>query len=311
MSVSSRHIQHAFGPLPKGSRLPTPAAELVGTHVVSICPHIRHAAGRLAAQHLHHASLHHPHKGTQEAIHALLSDLGLDVHGPMHGAPEMCHAYEQNAPLGVFLGGARRLTHHEPKTKRAAHMARAGIEHDLRDAHNRQPTASEIREMKLDLSRIARGGTMLEGGTLLEGGRQEGGGWFTDMAKHAVSAAKAASQHPMGQMMAHQAMQMAMAHPATQQLSAAHDGAASGAFGPAAQMALMMGKHAIGGADCGGQGCGDRRKPHEGVGFAEMNVHRGKKYTAAEKRQIVRDLERYGVGEPGVRRGTLYDAFRR
>lgn len=320
--LTSRHVQAALGPLPKGSRLATPAAEFLGQHLQGPLAELIHAAARVCAQHLHHVSRHSPHLGSKEAIHLLARDLGIPHVGHFHSAhPDMVEAYESNQPLGVLIGGAIRHTRHEPKTRKEANYVRGGIEHDLRDAvvhHRKQPTKRELAEMKRDLARLGgrmEGGMLYEGGGLMEGGAA-GAGWFSDMAKHAVSAAKAASSHPMGQMMAHQAMQMAMAHPAAQQLSAAHDMASAHPMGA---MGLAMAKKMMGGAcgcggGCGGA-CGGRRRAHEGVGYAEMNVHRGKKPTKKEEAQMVRDLKKYGVGAPpkhrGIHKSSLYEAFRK
>lgn len=347
MSVTSRDIHSVYGPLAKGgSRFPTPAAELAGQVLTSVMPILTPAAARVCAQHLHHVSRHAPHKGTREAIHSMVHDFGLRP-APIHGPEDMVAAFHEDAPLTVFLGGARRHTRHEPKTKkeharRAAHYARGGIEEDLRFAvtrHGKQPTKKELEEMKRDLARLGgamEGGALMEGGGLMED--PEGAGFFSNLAMGLVK------RHPLVQLGT--AAAQSRHGRALGRLVKKHvffGGAEEGGMRPqtakdredeSRAMKKWWAEHRKScrghGCECGGAREGGRRRPHEGVGFAEEDIeaalkkHHGK-LTKKEKEQIVRDLKKYGVGAPGpvrhvksghsrregVRKGTLYEAFRR
>ena len=305
MSITTRHVTQTFGKLPSGARLPTPAAHLVAQTLHTCMPELSPAAARVCAQHLHHVSKRHPRRGAAEVISTMAKDLGVHPQ-PYHGPAAMHAAVHGNHPLPAFLAEARRLTHHEKKKETAAHKradyARGGIEEDLREAIEKHGK-KELEEIKRDLA-IAGA---------LEGGAREGGGIFSNIHRGLLAeAAKAKKESPIRY------------HIMRKLLGGAGEGGGLIEGG-----GLMEGGCLTGGAYEGGAKHVRFARPHEGVGFAEEDVEyalkkhphaKHVKMTPAEKKQMMRDLEKYGVGEPGprraahkksaIRKGTLYDAFR-
>lgn len=114
--ITQKHVSDTYGPLPPGGRLPGPAARLVGSSLTTAMPELSSAAGRVVAQHLHHASVRNPHKGTADSIECIAEDLGCELH-PYRGPEGMERAVHENHPLPAFLNEAKRLTYHEKKKK--------------------------------------------------------------------------------------------------------------------------------------------------------------------------------------------------
>ena len=338
MAVTNRHVHAVFGKLPDGSRLPTPAAHIVAQSLHTCMPELSPAAARVCAQHLHHVARHRPDKGSADALKDMSHDLGLKLR-PYHGPAGMHAAVDGNFPLSALLAESRRIAAAEKKAKSAhkeADYARGGIEEVLREAiehHGKEPTKKELEEIHNDLARMeaAQGGSMF--------------GQVTRSVMREVEAAKKA--HPIRYAIMRKILGGA------REGGAAEGGSMVGLF-LAAQAAKYLLKKRKGGAREGGALLGGAReggallggalltssceggayiggakygKPHEGIGFAEEDVeyalkkHHGK-MTAAEKKQMVRDIEKYGIGEPRskggkaaaskskIRKGTLYDAFR-
>lgn len=301
--VTCRDIHQVFGAVPQGGgRLPTEAAKLVGQTLQTSFPEMTVAASRTCAQHLHKASKLHPNKGTHEALSNVATSLGLPLR-PFHGPEEMKKAVVENHPLSSFLGSARRLTDHFRKA--AGGRKEVGyIGEDLRNAIRRgNPTAAEIQEMKRDLSHAGA----REGGAR-EGGACSCGGWkSTPLDRLHESEGMKAYERRMhaGGLMEGDVFRRNTHATAADRL---HESEGMKAYERRMHAGGLM-------EDPEGGASKKYKKPSEGVGYAEydekmaLKKHHGK-MTKKEKEQAMRDLRKYGVAKPPVKKQSLYDAFR-
>jgi len=158
MSITQKHVSATYGPVPSGSRLPAPAAELVGSTLATTMPELTPAAGRVLAQHLHKISRQDPHRGIGDTILDIASDLGVHP-SEFYGPDTMEHLVTNNQPVSAFLAEARRVSKDSgPATSRAAaHYAQGGIREDLHNISKRhgKPTLIELEEIRDDLERTA------------------------------------------------------------------------------------------------------------------------------------------------------------
>ena len=156
MSITQKHVSATYGPVPSGARLPTPAADLVGSSLVSTMPDLTPAAGRVLAQHMHRLSRKDPHKGVGDAILDIASDLGVKP-SEFYGPESMEKLVTNNQPISAFLAEARRVANTEGHPSKAAHYAQGGIKEDLHNIGKRhhKPTLMELEEIRDDLERTA------------------------------------------------------------------------------------------------------------------------------------------------------------
>ena len=204
--INQRHVSDVYGPIPAGTRYPTPAAKLVGQTLSTALPELSPAAGKVIAQHLHRCACSDPHKGTAEALTSVAKDFNLSP-GTFSGPPGMERAVHENHPLPAFLNEARRLTNGTPE---------GGFDFSFLKKVAENPMAKMVADlaMKKALGGESVGGEPLGGDVLaslfpklnknmvagFKRQQREAEGGFD------LSFLKKAAAHPMGQAAADMAM---------------------------------------------------------------------------------------------------------
>ena len=299
MSITQKHISEAYGALPLGSRLPTPAASLVSQTLSTAMPALTPAAGRVVAQHLHNVAKHDPHRGTADAIEAIADDLGADV-SEFRGPELMERAVHENHPLPAFLSEACRLTKHEEKERsaRADHkkmMHEDERHHEARfgksDHQHHESSARGGKKKKA--SGRSRAEVAAAKRELIEIAEAEGGFDFGSFSRGAAS-------NPFAQMAAQMAAQKLLG------------GGEVGGFNLFKHHDRIPRKTIFGVPTH--QAPGGARESHAAEELMHaMKAHKGK-LTKKDQVQALLDLEsqrsRKSGAKGGVKKSTLYDAFR-